>query len=53
MTYDPQVDDYVIWKRPSGDWEEGWVYHKGDPVDMRKELNKDGILSHNILLLKW
>ena len=31
MTYDPQVDDYVIWKRPSGDWDEGWVYFKGDP----------------------
>ena len=32
MTYEPQVDDYVIWKRPNGDWEEGWVYFKGDPV---------------------
>ena len=52
MTYEPQVDDYVIWKRPSGDWEEGWVYFKGDPEIMRKEINKDGILFHNILLLK-
>ena len=41
MTYDPQVDDYVIWKRPSGDWDEGWVYHKGDPVDNEKR-NKQG-----------
>ena len=36
MTYDPQVDDYVIWKRPNGDWEEGWVYFKGDPVEPKK-----------------
>ena len=41
MTYDPQVDDYVIWKRPSGDWDEGWVYFKGDPVDNEKR-NKQG-----------
>ena len=41
MIYDPQVDDYVIWKRPNGDWEEGWVYHKGDPVDNEKR-NKQG-----------
>ena len=31
--YEPQVDDYVIWNRPNGDIEEGWVYFKGDPVD--------------------
>ena len=36
MTYEPKVDDYVIWKRPSGDWDEGWVYFKGDPVDNEK-----------------
>ena len=41
MTYDPQVDDYVIWKRPSGDWDEGWVYFKGDPVD-NEIRNKQG-----------
>tara|TARA_B000000532_G_scaffold189324_1_gene155327 strand:- start:97 stop:522 length:426 start_codon:yes stop_codon:yes gene_type:complete len=41
MTYEPQVDDYVIWKRPNGDWEEGWVYFKGDPVDNEKRV-KDG-----------
>ena len=40
MTYDPKVDDYVIWKRPSGDWEEGWVYHKGDPVDNEKRVKQ-------------
>ena len=41
MTYEPQIDDYVIWKRPNGDWEEGWVYFKGDPVDNEKR-NKQG-----------
>jgi len=39
--YEPEVDDYVIWDRPSGDIEEGWVYFKGDPVDNEKRL-KDG-----------
>ena len=39
--YEPQVDDYVIWNRPNGDIEEGWVYFKGDPVDNEKRL-KDG-----------
>ena len=34
--YEPQVDDYVIWKRPNGDIDEGWVYFKGDPVDNEK-----------------
>jgi len=40
MTYEPQVDDYVIWKRPNGDWEEGWVYFKGDPVDNEKRVKQ-------------
>jgi len=34
--YEPAVDDYVIWNRPNGDKEEGWVYFKGDPVDNHK-----------------
>ena len=34
--YEPEVDDYVIWKRPSGDIDEGWVYFKGEPVDNEK-----------------
>ena len=38
MTYEPQVDDYVIWKRPNGDIDEGWVYFKGDPVDNEKRV---------------
>ena len=40
MTYDPKVDDYVIWKRPSGDWDEGWVYFKGEPVDNEKRIKQ-------------
>ena len=40
MTYEPQVDDYVIWKRSNGDWEEGWVYHKGDAVDNEKRVKQ-------------
>ena len=39
--YEPELDDYVIWKRPNGDWEEGWVYFKGDPIDNEKRI-KDG-----------
>ena len=38
--YDPQVDDYVIWNRPNGDIEEGWVYFKGDPVDNEKRVKQ-------------
>ena len=38
--YEPQVDDYVIWKRPNGDIEEGWVYFKGDPVDDEKRVKQ-------------
>ena len=39
--YEPQVDDYVIWERPNGDIDEGWVYFKGDPIDNEKRI-KDG-----------
>ena len=38
--YEPQVDDYVIWNRPNGDIEEGWVYFKGDPVDNEKRVKQ-------------
>ena len=38
--YEPQVDDYVIWKRPSGDTDEGWVYFKGEPVDNEKRMKQ-------------
>ena len=39
--YEPEVDEYVISNRPNGDIEEGWVYFKGDPVDIKKRI-KDG-----------
>ena len=38
--YEPEVDDYVIWERSNGDWEEGWVYFKGDPVDNEKRVKQ-------------
>ena len=34
--YEPEVDDYVVWERPSGDWEEGWVYFKGDKMEKKR-----------------
>ena len=34
--YEPQVDDYVIWNRPNGDIEEGWVYFKGDKIPKKR-----------------
>ena len=40
MTYEPKVDDYVIWKRPNGDIDEGWVYCKTDPVDNEKRVKE-------------
>ena len=40
-TYEPEVNDYVIWERPNGDIDEGWVYCKTDPVDNEKRI-KDG-----------
>ena len=36
MTYEPQVDDYVIWNRPNGDIEEGWVYFKGEKLPKKR-----------------
>ena len=38
--YDPQVDDYVIWNRPNGDIEEGWVYFKGDKMPKKRGFNE-------------
>ena len=40
MTYDPQVDDYVIWNRSNGDIEEGWVYFKGDKIPKKRGFNE-------------
>ena len=39
--YEPEVNDYVIWERPNGDTDEGWVYFKGDPINNDKRV-KDG-----------
>ena len=49
--YEPNVDDYVVWERPNGDIEEGWVYFKGDPIDNEKRI-KDGwkVLSRYITI---
>ena len=38
--YDPKVDDYVIWNRPTGDIEEGWVYFKGDKEPKKRGFNE-------------
>ena len=38
QTYEPEVDDYVIWDKGKHGKDEGWVYFKGDPVD--NELRK-------------
>ena len=40
MTYNPQVDDYVIWNRPNGDIEEGWVYFVGDKLPKKRGFNE-------------
>ena len=40
-TYEPEVDDYVVWDRGEHGIDEGWVYFKGDPVDNEKRI-KDG-----------
>ena len=35
--YDPEVNDYVIWKRPNTDIiDEGWIYFKGDKLEDKK-----------------
>ena len=31
MSYDPQVNDYVIWKTEVGQVHKGWIYFKGEP----------------------
>ena len=38
--YEPEVDDYVVWERPNGDIDEGWVYCKTDPVDNEKRIKE-------------
>jgi|TARA_B100001059_G_scaffold212806_1_gene228142 hypothetical protein len=29
-SYKPQINDYVVWKRKTGDIDEGWVYFVDD-----------------------
>jgi len=38
--YEPEVDDYVVWERPNGDIEEGWVYFKGDKIPKKRGFNE-------------
>ncbi len=40
--YIPQVNDYVIWNRPNGDIEQGWVYFVGDIPEVKR-----GFPTHN------
>ena len=42
--YEPEVDDYVIWNRPSGDIEEGWVFLRVIQLIMRRESKMGGTL---------
>ena len=45
QTYEPQVDDYVIWDKGEYGKDEGWVYFKGDPVDneLRKKQGRNPV----------
>ncbi|BCV07945.1 MAG: hypothetical protein CM15mL3_1660 [Kanaloavirus sp.] len=47
MSYDPQVNDYVIWKTELGQVHEGWIYFKGEPPVHKKGLEKTGKLCYN------
>ena len=33
MSYEPEVNDYVVWDRGEYGKDEGWCYFKGDPVE--------------------
>ena len=39
MSYEPEVNYYVVWDRGEYGKDEGWVYFKGDPVEERKGFN--------------
>ena len=39
MSYEPEVNDYVVWDRGKYGKDEGWVYFKGDPEVERKGFN--------------
>ena len=41
-SYEPEVNDYVVWERETWariEHDEGWVYFKGDPVEHKKGFN--------------
>ena len=40
MTYNPQVNDYVIWKR-NGLLDQGWVYFVSEPIDNEKRIKNN------------
>jgi len=40
MTYEPQVDDYVIWDKGPYGIDEGWVYFKCPPMEKKKGFNE-------------
>ena len=40
MSYDPQVNDYVIWTTPLGMKHEGWIYFKGEPPVQKRGWKK-------------
>ena len=42
-SYEPNVDNYVIWERDihgRTEIDQGWVYFKGDPVEHKKGFNE-------------
>ena len=39
MSYEPEVNDYVVWDRGEYGKDEGWVYFKGDPEVERRGFN--------------
>ena len=38
MSYEPEVNDYVVWDRGEYGKDEGWVYFKGDSIDNEKRI---------------
>lgn len=40
MTYNPQVNDYVIWERPNGLKDEGWIYFISTEIEQKRGFPK-------------
>ena len=40
MSYEPQVNDYVIWKTELGQVHKGWIYFKGEPPVQKRGWKK-------------